>query len=101
MLFVSREDDRDYLFHHDVWHEKEPFYPTGNMRADFKVSAVFIEYFGLRGDPEYDAKTRTKFTLCAEHGISLISLYPEDIVNSKRMEKKLSDILQSNQAMPG
>ena len=89
----------DYLHFHNIKHEKEPPYPTSNMRADFKVGGVFVEYFGLCGDPEYDAKTREKSALCIKHGISLISLYPEDVVNRSMLEKKLLTTMQSNQPM--
>ena len=83
----------DYLYHHKVLHEKEPSYPRSNMRADFRVGSIFIEYFGLKGNPEYDEKTKIKETLCSEHGIALISLYPDDLISMKKMEKKLSGIL--------
>jgi hypothetical protein len=85
----------DYLFCHKLPHEKEPMYPGSNMRADFLVGSVFIEYFGLKGDPEYDAKTKTKEKLCSDHGITLIPLYPEDLVNMRKFEKKISNILKA------
>ena len=89
----------DYLYRHNIKHEKEPGYPASNMRADFRIGPAFVEYFGLHGDPEYDAKTKRKTALCMEHGITLISLFPKDVVDRKSMEKKLATVLQSNHAM--
>ena len=43
-----------------IHHEKEPRYPAGNYRGDFKVGTAFIEYFGLTGNPDTDTKTKEK-----------------------------------------
>lgn len=79
----------DFLYFHGVSHEKEPRYPEGNYRGDFKVNGVFIEYFGLTGNPDYDKKTKLKQNLCRKHGIKLISVYPKDLTSSKKLENKL------------
>lgn len=84
----------DYFYYHKISHHKEPVYPGSKMRADFLVGSAFIEYFGLKGDPEYDAKIITKEKLCSEHGVTLIALYPEDMVSINKFEKKIS-ILRS------
>ena len=70
----------DYLHKHGIFHEKEPLYPEGNYRADFAVSGAFVEYLGLRGNPEYDAKTEEKLRICRRHGIKIILIYPEDLL---------------------
>lgn len=90
----------DYLFRHQVPHQKEPAYPACNMRADFKVGEVFVEYFGLLGDPDYDAKTKAKTKLCREYGIELIALFPKDLADWRFLEKKLQTLLQYNRAAP-
>jgi hypothetical protein len=79
----------DLLYALGIPHEKEPRYPEGNFRADFVVNGVFIEYFGLTGAADYDAKTRLKQRACKRHGIKLISIYPGDLVSSKKLEAKL------------
>lgn len=84
----------DYLFNQGIVHEREPKYPVGNYRADFLVGGIFIEYFGLKSNPEYDAKTRKKQRLCKDHGIPLISIYPSDLVNIAKLEKKLAKLKQ-------
>ncbi len=79
----------DYLFKNNIEHEREPNYPESNFRADFKVGSIFIEYFGLTGNVEYDKKTNKKKRLCKKHNISLISLFPKDLVTIAKLEKKL------------
>ncbi len=79
----------DLLFALGIPHEREPFYPEGNYRADFLVNGAFIEYFGLAGDGEYDAKAKMKKQLCEAHGIRLVSILPRDLVSSKKLESTL------------
>ena len=83
----------DYLHSHGIYHEKEPRYPERNFRGDFKAGDIFIEYFGLTGNPEYDAKTKEKINLCKKHNITLIAIYPEDFVSQKKLEDKLSILI--------
>jgi hypothetical protein len=88
-LSLGEKTIDDFLHSYGIAHEKEPHYPEGNFRADFLVDGVFIEYFGLKGDSDYDAKTRLKQRICKKHGIRLISIYPSDIVSLKKLSKKL------------
>ncbi|MCK4732816.1 MAG: hypothetical protein KAT65_10210, partial [Methanophagales archaeon] len=83
----------DFLYKHNIPHEKEAAYPESNFRADFSVDGVFIEYFGLTGDTEYDLKTKEKEKICHKQGIRLISIYPEDLVSVKKLESKLEKVL--------
>jgi hypothetical protein len=80
----------DLLCSMGVAHIKEPMYPASKFRADFEVDGVFIEYFGLSGDPEYDKKTEAKLALAQKHGIQLIALYPRDLASMSELSKKLS-----------
>lgn len=79
----------DLLHSLGIKHEKEPPYPEGNFRADFLVSGSLIEYFGLSGDPEYDAKTKKKIEICKRHGINLIAIYPKDLSSGKSLRDKI------------
>ena len=83
----------DYLYLHGIQHEKEPRYPEGNYRCDFKVGTIFIEYFGLTGNPDYDAKTKEKIRLCKKHNIVLVAIYPQDLTSQKTLERKLSALI--------
>ena len=92
-LSLGEKTIDDYLHIHGIHHEKEPRYPEGNYRGDFKVGTAFIEYFGLMGNPEYDAKTKEKIRLCEKHDITLVALYPEDLISQERLENKLSVVV--------
>jgi hypothetical protein len=92
-LSLGEKTIDDLLYSHRIAHEKEPHYPEGNFRADFLVEDIFIEYFGLKGNPEYDAKTKLKQRICRRHGIRLISIYPSDLVSIKKLEGILLSLL--------
>jgi hypothetical protein len=79
----------DFLYQHNISHDKEQRYPEGNFRADFSINGIIVEYFGLKGNTEYDSKTKEKEQICEKHGIKLISIYPEDLLSIKKLEKKL------------
>jgi len=82
----------DFLHSHGLHHEKEPRYPEGNFRGDFKVRGALVEYFGLVGNPEYDARMKEKKRLCRKHGIMLVSIYPQDLISPRKLEAKLASI---------
>ncbi|MFY9608783.1 MAG: hypothetical protein WAU45_09245 [Blastocatellia bacterium] len=79
----------DLLSNLNIQHEREPRYPEGNFRADFVSNGVLIEYFGLGGDGTYDVKTKLKQDICRKHQIRLISIYPQDLMNSTNLAAKL------------
>jgi hypothetical protein len=92
-LSLGEKTIDDYLFSHGIIHEKEPRYPEGNYRGDFKVGTTFIEYFGLTGNPDYDAKTKEKIRLCKKHSIVLVAIYSQDLVSQQKLESKLSALI--------
>lgn len=76
----------NWLYERKLHHIREPMYPThpdynpsGRRRADWDVQGTFIEYFGLIGDPKYDAKVDEKIALACEVGIPFIAVYPKDL----------------------
>lgn len=86
----------DLLYSNNVSHEREPYYPESNFRADFSVNGVFIEYFGLAGNSEYDEKIALKRKLCKQYGIKLIEVYPKDLTNSEKLRSKIIDKLSTH-----
>ena len=88
-LSLGEKTIDDFMFKNEIPHEKEPQYPEGKYRADFVVSGVFIEYFGLVGDPIYDKKIKIKQQMCKRYDIKLISIYPSDLVSINKLKKKL------------
>jgi hypothetical protein len=87
----------DWLFDRGIAHEKEPKYPLhpvhnprGGMRGDWKVGDVYVEYFGLVGDPTYDSRVQKKHSLARELGIKLLPIFPSDM---KTLDSRLSLLL--------
>jgi hypothetical protein len=93
-LSLGEKTIDDYLYRHEIAHQKEPKYPEGNYRGDFLCGNVMVEYFGLTGDLDYDEKTKEKMRLCKRHNVFLIAIYPEDLVIQDKLGRKLS-ILQT------
>ena len=88
----------NWLTRHQIQHSREPTYPfhptlnqSGRRRADWAVGDVFIEYFGLSGDPTYDEKAEQKIALAAVSGIRLIQVFPSDL---SHLEKKLGGLVK-------
>jgi hypothetical protein len=80
-------------------HEREPQYPKhpelnpiGGRRADWRVQDIFIEYFGLIGDPNYEKKMNEKILLAELSSINLIAIYPSDIGNLDNYLKSLLEL---------
>lgn len=90
-LSLGEKTIDDLLYALGINHEKEPHYPNSMLRADFLVKGVFIEYFGLTGNINYDKKAKLKKELCAEYGIKLISIYPKNLASSRELESILLD----------
>lgn len=97
-LSLGEKTIDDFLFDRGIHHIKEPRYPTGNFRADFQVDDIFIEYFGLAGNPEYDIKIKKKIQICSDFGITLISIYPSDLMSDEKIQRKLAPIFKKQSA---
>lgn len=86
-LSLGEKTIDDFLYLHNIPHKKEPSYPFGNFRADFIIGSTFVEYFGLTGNPEYDEKTKLKKSLCKQHGIELIAIFPKDLTDTNKLKR--------------
>ncbi|KAB7743108.1 DUF2510 domain-containing protein [Nostocoides sp. F2B08] len=80
----------DWLSAYGVDHEKEPRYPDSNYRGDFLVGGSFIEFFGLVGNPDYDARIQEKRVTAEKYGIDLIEIYPKDMLTWAATQKWLA-----------
>jgi HEAT repeat protein len=70
----------DYLFTHNIPHEQEPHYPgERQFRADWKVGKYFIEFWGLKGDEDYDKKMEDKKAIAQQYQIPLIEITFDDL----------------------
>lgn len=55
---------------------------------------AYIEYWGLEGQPEYDARTKRKLKLYAEHGKKVLSLEPRHFRSQKILETRIKQFLK-------
>jgi len=48
---------------------------------DFKLSdySLYLEYFGMKQDPNYDYQSREKLTIYSQNGIDVIPIYPDNL----------------------
>lgn len=90
----------NFFFENGIKTVKEPRYPFHKLlnpkallRADWFVNGNYVEYFGLAGESEYDLKTTNKIRLCAELGLPLIAIYPDDLAD---LQKSLKAVLGVN-----
>ena len=90
----------NWLSANNLSHEREPKYPShptlnasGRRRADWKVGATFIEYFGLVGDAGYDTKMDEKIMLSTQAGIDMVGIYPSDL---ERIDERLGFLLAAD-----
>jgi hypothetical protein len=102
-LSIGEKTIDDLMFATGIPHAKEPPYPEGRMRADFKIGTTLVEYFGLAGDAEYDAKIKVKRILAAKHGLSLIEVYPADLADTTELVARLKAAMvdESRTQRPG
>lgn len=78
----------NWLTDHSLAHEREPIYPThpilnpnGKRRSDWRVGDIYIEYFGLTGEKTYDNKTDEKIMLVKLLGLTMVPIYPSDMMS--------------------
>ena len=81
----------DFLFEHDIkyYYEKSFWWNGVRYRPDFTVftenrNTIVIEYFGLEGDPEYDAQSDLKRSYWrANPGYTLVEMNHGDLVTNR------------------
>jgi len=83
----------DLLTEMGVDHEREPHYPHGNLRADFRIGETLVEFLGLKGQPDYDEKTTLKTKLCESIGIKLLLIEPNDLASRTKLIEKIKKVL--------
>lgn len=89
----------DWLSRRGVAHERAPRYPQAEgvasvMIADWAVGGALVEYWGLQGQEDYDAKIVEKRRLAKSAGIRLIEIPPSDLANPDSvLTEKFADFL--------
>jgi len=102
--FIARDGHRcdsftekiidDWLYEHQVVHERHWHYCGTKMTADFFIQPnVVIEFFGLAGvQKQYDIILKKKKRFCASHHLRLIEIYPQNIFPVNELKSLLSEI---------
>lgn len=88
----------DFFNDNHISHEREPFYPydpelniNEMMRGDWLIdNKVFVEFFGLIGNTQYDEKTEKKIELLEKNSIPYILLFPGE---EYKLEEKFKDFI--------
>ncbi|MBO5907192.1 MAG: hypothetical protein J6Q85_03465 [Clostridia bacterium] len=90
---ISEQVIDDWLYEQGIFHayeapldidEEKPLKPDFCLKNYLgKGKDVYIEYFGLKGQPKYDEQTAFKMKHYERLGITLICLYPKDSKNLK------------------
>ena len=87
---IAEKNVDDWLFEHNVLHDKEVRYPNANFIADWKIENTYIELYGLEGLPAYDEKILAKRKHAELFNIKLVELYLCDVLN---LESKLKTFI--------
>jgi len=83
----------DWLYARNVHHERNVPYFNTKFTADFKVNDIIIEFFGLHGQlKRYDVLMRKKMKLIQQHHLKLISIFPNDIFPTLRLDSILKGL---------
>lgn len=91
----------NWLYNNNIIHEYERKIILNNEEyfADFyiKNKNLYIEYFGLTNNDDYNKKTEHKKTIYEKNNISCIYLYPEDLKNIQDiLQKMIIDKIDNN-----
>ena len=77
----------DYLFRHNIQHERSIPYPESECTVDFKIGEKWIEYFGLAGEHKrYDQLRKQKQRMAKKFKLNLIEIYPKDLFKDKQLD---------------
>lgn len=80
----------DWLYARKIQHTRNVRYANTRYTADFVVKKSFIEFFGLRGQlRSYDSHMKKKLKIIKENNIKLISIYPEDLFPTSKLDEVL------------
>jgi hypothetical protein len=88
----------ELLVQADIAHEKEVLYPEGRFRADYRIGHTLLEYVGLAGDSEYDARTRAKQDVAARHGIRLELITSTELADQRAFVRRIQRIAKHHNA---
>jgi transposase len=86
----------NWLISRMVTYKYEPQLPLGStFHADFLVNGWYIEIWGMKGIPSYDANTEKKLEFYHHHRIPLIELSPHHFSNKPQDKRVLQRKLET------
>jgi hypothetical protein len=88
-LSLGEKTIDDLLTRARIPHEREPHYPKSHYRADWQVGTTFVEYYGLAGDPVYDGRRAEKEAVAREHGIAVLGIQPQELMQPATLTQRL------------
>jgi hypothetical protein len=88
-LSIAEKTIDDLLSGLGIEHQREVPYPNSNHRFDFVIGDLYIEYFGLIGDADYEARVKAKIASCKMLGIKLLPVYPKDLLDVEKLTLKM------------
>ena len=73
----------NWLYGKRIVHAYEPALPGGRLLSDFYLPevGVYIEFWGLAGDPAYDRRRQKKLKVYQDHNLKLEEVYERDILS--------------------
>ena len=87
-----------YEYFQDVTHLVHPTLPGSKFKADWKIGDIYIEYWGMVGNPKYDEeKGRKKHYYLMRQNMMCIEINPEDFKNGKMIDRlnSIQSLLQA------
>ena len=78
----------EFLNSKKIGHTREPEYPlheklnpNGKLRADFLIGELWVEFAGLKGQKDYDARMKNKVKLGKALDLKLLVIEPKDLIS--------------------
>jgi len=93
---ISEKIVDDWLFKHDIDHDRRKQYPEGRYNCDFFLtgSNIWVEYFGLLGDhKDYDATVEIKREMAKRFGFTLLEIVSSDLYPENKLANIFRDFL--------
>ncbi len=84
-----------YGYEHDVRWNGQNYKPDFSIYDESKKRRIVIEYFGLRGDPDYDELTQDKREFWAGRDEVFLEYFPDDVAKPDFEEKLLADLREA------
>lgn len=80
----------NWLYNKNISHQIHTLYRKSQMRSDFLVNDIRIEFIGLRGESKkYDQLLKRKRSLIKNQKLKVIEIYPKDLFPKNNLNKLL------------